>query len=676
MSPQPHIEPAAELDAALTAELPGSIEVGGGTVVLIEGRCTDAADPGSLRLTLGSLSTAPDAERMPKPGSLGPGDRWWVLLTIPAEMPAGEHDLVLEATVGGGRARVLLGSIVLSAFDPRLAPPSPSIVSSSDGPLVCICMATHEPDPERLAAQLESIRAQDWPDWVCVISDDASSPARFEPIRELTAGDERFVVSRSSERLGFYRNFERALRMAPVEARWVALADQDDNWDADKISALATALSAPRVLLAYSDMRILDEHGRLLSDTYWILRRNSWDDVASMLVANTVTGAASMFERSLLEDALPFPPPIGEPYHDHWLALCALALGELSYVSRPTYERTRHLESVTAGTRHAETLRAMRDGTEAPPQRAPRRLRERLAQGAGWRAVYFHRWLQLVSFARILLLRGGGRIEPAKAKVLRRTVAAEHSAAAAVWLGLRSLRPLAGRDETLGRERVLLGGVVWSRLAGTRLRKRERRPEAALDLVPELGELRADHLVHGSLLGLAQVLAPEPGGGGADTLAPAAQAVAQRPEPVRPRRGPDLARVAPEPEPCVEPAELALGVGEQILVAHRDRVSGAELPAGALGGGDPDQPQVRLAADSAQALLGGDQRFDALGPGAPAAGRVGVHHRVDDVAAVAEQEDHPRVGQQVGDDLGRMRSVRLLDDDQRIGDPVCDLGPL
>ncbi len=308
---------------------------------------------------------------MPKPGSLGPGDRWWVLLTIPAEMPAGEHELVLEATVGGGRARVRLGSIVLSAFDPRLAPPSPSIVSSGGGPLVCICMATHEPDPERLAAQVESIRAQDWPDWVCVISDDASSQARFEAIRELTADDERFVVSRSPERLGFYRNFERALRMAPVEARWVALADQDDNWDPDKISALATALSAPRVLLAYSDMRILDEHGRLLSDTYWILRRNSWDDVASMLVANTVTGAASMFERSLLEDALPFPPPIGEPYHDHWLALCALALGELSYVSRPTYERTRHLESVTAGTRHAETLRAMRDGTEAAAAAGP-----------------------------------------------------------------------------------------------------------------------------------------------------------------------------------------------------------------------------------------------------------------------------------------------------------------
>jgi hypothetical protein len=224
-------------------------------------------------------------------------------------------------------------------------------------------------------------------------------------------------------------------------------------------------------------MRIRDEHGTLLSETYWILRRNCWNDIASMLVANTVTGAASMFERSLLDDALPFPPPIGDPYHDHWLALCALALGELAYVDRPTYERTRHLESVTAGTRHAETLRAMREGGDAAPERPARRsLRERLTQGAGWRAVYFHRWLQLVAFARILLMRGGGRIEPAKARVLRRAIAAEHSLPAAAWLGLRSLRPLAGRDETMGRERVLLGGVLWSRLAGTRLRTKRGGP--------------------------------------------------------------------------------------------------------------------------------------------------------------------------------------------------------
>jgi hypothetical protein len=184
-----------------------------------------------------------------------------------------------------------------------------------------------------------------------------------------------------------------------------------------------------------------------------------------------------MFEAELLETALPFPPPIGEPYHDHWLALCALGLGEIAYVDRPTYERVRHLESVTAGTRHAEALRAMRDG-EPPPAPARRGVRERLAQSPGWRAVYFGRWLQLVQFARILLLRGEGRIPARKRAVLERAIAAETSVAAAAWLGLRSLRPLFGKDETLARERVLLGSVIWRRLAGREVPEplRRRRP--------------------------------------------------------------------------------------------------------------------------------------------------------------------------------------------------------
>ena len=41
-------------------------------------------------------------------------------------------------------------------------------------------------------------------------------------------GCSRFVVSRSPRRLGFYRNFERALRLAPPGAPLIALCDQDD----------------------------------------------------------------------------------------------------------------------------------------------------------------------------------------------------------------------------------------------------------------------------------------------------------------------------------------------------------------------------------------------------------------------------------------------------------------
>ena len=76
-------------------------------------------------------------------------------------------------------------------------------------------MTTFDPPPDRLARQLDSIRAQTWPSWVCVISDDHSSPAGYAELERQTAGDPRFLVSRSPERLGFLRNFERAIRLAP-----------------------------------------------------------------------------------------------------------------------------------------------------------------------------------------------------------------------------------------------------------------------------------------------------------------------------------------------------------------------------------------------------------------------------------------------------------------------------
>ena len=159
-------------------------------------------------------------------------------------------------------------------------------------------------------------------------------------MQRILDGDPRFVVSRSPRRLGYYHNFERALSMAPPSAAYATLADQDDRWHPGKLEALLGALGDAN--LVYSDARIVDRDGRLLSNTYWSRRRNNYTNLASLLVANTVTGAASLFRRELLELALPFPPRHGSPYHDHWLAMVALATGRIAYVDRPLYDYVQH----------------------------------------------------------------------------------------------------------------------------------------------------------------------------------------------------------------------------------------------------------------------------------------------------------------------------------------------
>src|SRR5947207_2331413 len=75
--------------------------------------------------------------------------------------------------------------------------------------------------------------------------------------------------------------------------------------------------------LVYSDARIVGRGGERISETYWHDRRNNHSSLLSLMVANAVTGAASLFPRALLDDALPFPPAQFAHYHDHWIALTA-----------------------------------------------------------------------------------------------------------------------------------------------------------------------------------------------------------------------------------------------------------------------------------------------------------------------------------------------------------------
>ena len=75
--------------------------------------------------------------------------------------------------------------------------------------------------------------------------------------------------------------------MAPQEARFVALADQDDRWHPDKLATLVALIGeAP---LIYSDARLVDRDGAVQSDTYWSSRHNNHSDLLSLLVANAVT---------------------------------------------------------------------------------------------------------------------------------------------------------------------------------------------------------------------------------------------------------------------------------------------------------------------------------------------------------------------------------------------------
>src|SRR5207302_9177068 len=206
--------------------------------------------------------------------------------------------------------------------------------------------------------------------WSRVISDEHSGPERFAELCAIVGDDRRFAISRCEEGIGFYRNFERGLRLAPAEAELIALCDQDDVWHPDKLAVLRASLGGAS--LVYSDLRLVEPGGRVLRETLWRGRSNNFTNIASLLVANTVTGASALFRREVAELALPFPDSPGIEFHDHWIALVALASGELAYVNRPLYDYVQH-QAAILGKVAGETRR-----------RRPRAFRMR-----AWRAAYF-----------------------------------------------------------------------------------------------------------------------------------------------------------------------------------------------------------------------------------------------------------------------------------------------
>jgi len=183
-----------------------------------------------------------------------------------------------------------------------------------------------------LAEQLQSILDQTHPPDDIIVSDDGSSDSTLEIVAEFSSRDSgakkpQWTVRSRKKPLGVAGNFASALTKARGE--FVALADQDDVWEPNRLER-GLARFRDGVLLVHSDATLIDEVGHPIGSLMSALRLTNGErrsllsgtGLDALLRRNLVTGATTMIRASLLQQALPIPEGW---VHDEWLALVAAA---------------------------------------------------------------------------------------------------------------------------------------------------------------------------------------------------------------------------------------------------------------------------------------------------------------------------------------------------------------
>ena len=217
---------------------------------------------------------------------------------------------------------------------------------------VGIALCIYNPEPAILRLQLESLTRQTFTDFIVRIQ--ADSP--FVPLA-LEAPDERFVWVQNQSRLGFKRNFETCVSVLSEQGvKYIALCDQDDLWDPDKLETLVKTIRAkPPLSLIHSDLRGLAQNGAILFDSVWSTERRNVDQFATadLLVRNVVTGCSSLFDARIAN----LYGKISEScdYHDHWYALAASVEGGVYPVHRTLMSYRQHPGNTSGGT-HPYTM--------------------------------------------------------------------------------------------------------------------------------------------------------------------------------------------------------------------------------------------------------------------------------------------------------------------------------
>ena len=198
-----------------------------------------------------------------------------------------------------------------------------------------IAMATFQ-GAKHLREQLESIARQSRRPTELVVSDDASqdgTPDILDAFARTAPFDVRVV--RGHTRVGYVRNFERALQMCTGDI--VFFCDQDDVWFESKVAVVCDVMQRePSRHVVIHDRVVVDGSLRSTGTSSLSALRARGGKLTSY-----VAGSSTALRRPLVDLVLPFPEP-ARVGHDAWVHQVAHGLGVVGVLEQPLMYYRRH----------------------------------------------------------------------------------------------------------------------------------------------------------------------------------------------------------------------------------------------------------------------------------------------------------------------------------------------
>ena len=206
-----------------------------------------------------------------------------------------------------------------------------------------------------LPLQLASYEAQDFTDWRLFVSDDGSQDGTLALLEEFRKklGAERVAIRRGPQK-GFVANFLSLICDPAIEANYYALSDQDDIWEAHKLSRARDFLidaHADKPAVYCSRTRLIDEQGSQLGLSTYYKKTPHFRNALAQSLAGGNTMVFNEKMRSLLMQA---GPDVKVASHDWWVYLTITAVGgEVLYDGAPTVSYRMHTRNVIGSNKSA-----------------------------------------------------------------------------------------------------------------------------------------------------------------------------------------------------------------------------------------------------------------------------------------------------------------------------------